>query len=36
MKNILIKASGDITDSQQFFDFVVAKAQNNYVVVIYG
>ena len=25
MRNILIKGSGDITDSQQFFDFVVQK-----------
>ncbi len=37
MRNILIKGSGDITDSQQFFDFVVQKAQSNYyVVIIYG
>lgn len=36
MKNILIKGSGDITDSQDFFDFVVEKAQNNYVVMICG
>ena len=36
MKNILVKGSGDITDSQQFFDFVVDKAQDNYVVVICG
>jgi hypothetical protein len=34
--NILIKASGDITDGQQFFDFVSEKAQNNYVVLICG
>lgn len=36
MKNILIKGSGDITDSQQFFNFVVEKAKENYVVVICG
>lgn len=36
MKNILVKGSGDITDSQQFFDFVVEKARSNYVVVICG
>ena len=36
IKNILIKGSGDITDSQQFFDFVVEKARSNYVVVICG
>lgn len=36
MKNILIKGSGDITESQAFFDFVVEKAQDNYVVVICG
>lgn len=36
MKNILIKGSGDITNSKQFFDFVVEKAKENYVVVICG
>src|SRR4030042_3378466 len=36
MKNILVKGSGDITDSLQFFDFVVNKAQSNYIVVICG
>lgn len=36
MKNILVKGSGDITDSQKFFDFVVHKAKDNYVVVICG
>lgn len=36
MKNILIKGSGDTTESQQFFDFVVEKAKENYVVVICG
>ena len=36
MKNILVKGSGDITDSLQFFNFVVEKAQDNYVVVICG
>lgn len=36
MKNILVKGSGDIIDSQQFFDFVVDKAWKNYTVVICG
>ena len=36
MKNILVKGSGDITDSQQFFDFVIEKARSNYVVVVCG
>lgn len=36
IKNILVKGSGDITDSLQFFNFVVKKAQKNYVVVICG
>jgi len=36
MRNILIKGSGDITDSQVFFNFVVEKARDNYVVVICG
>lgn len=36
IKNILIKGSGDITDSRHFFDFVVEKARNSYVVVICG
>lgn len=36
MKNILVKGSGDTTNSQQFFDFVAEKARNNYVVVICG
>lgn len=36
MKNILIKGSGDITDSQKFFEFVIKKAKGNHVVVICG
>lgn len=36
MANILIKGSGDITDSQQFFNFVFEKTRSNYVVVICG
>lgn len=36
MKNILVKVSGDITESQKFFDFVVDKAKENYTVVICG
>lgn len=35
-KNILIKASGDLTENKKFFDFVTKKAQDNYVVVICG
>lgn len=36
MKNILIKASGDVVESRKFFDLVVEKARENYVVVICG
>ena len=36
MKNILIKGSGDVTDSQVFFDFVAKTATENYTVVICG
>lgn len=36
MKNILVKGSGDITDRLTFFNFVVEKARENYVVVICG
>lgn len=36
MKNILIKGSGDVTDSQTFFEFVIEKARSNYVFVICG
>lgn len=36
MKNILIKASGDVTEKKEFFDFVAEKAEGNYVVVICG
>lgn len=36
MKNILVKGSGDVTDSQRFFDFVVDRASENYTVVICG
>jgi acetylglutamate kinase len=34
--NVLIKVSGDVDDSQKFFDFVVAKAKTSHVVVISG
>ena len=34
--NVLIKASGDVVDSQQLFDFIAEKAQSNYVVLICG
>src|SRR6056297_843772 len=36
MKNVLIKGSGDITENKKFFEFVVKKARENYVVVICG
>ena len=36
MKDILIKGSGDITESQKFFDFTVGKAAEKYTVVICG
>lgn len=36
MKNILIKGSGDVTDSKEFFDFVVKKAKKNYTALIPG
>jgi len=36
MKNILVKGSGDITETREFFDFVVDKARENYMVVICG
>jgi acetylglutamate kinase len=35
-RNILIKVSGDATDSPKFFKFATNKARNNYVVVICG
>ena len=36
IKNILIKASGDVLNKHQFFDFAINKAKNNYVIVISG
>ena len=36
IRNVLIKGSGDVTDSQEFFDFAVEKAINNQVLVICG
>lgn len=36
MKNVLIKGSGDVTDSPIFFDFVVKTAIKNYTIVIGG
>jgi acetylglutamate kinase len=36
MKNILVKGSGDVTGKRKFFNFVVNKAKNNYMVVICG
>jgi acetylglutamate kinase len=34
--NVLIKVSGDLADSDEFFNFVIAKAKKNFVVVICG
>ncbi|MDI9355074.1 MAG: hypothetical protein QM532_02585 [Cyanobium sp. MAG06] len=34
MKNILIKASGDVTYYQKFFDFVLNKATNEIKIVV--
>lgn len=36
VKNILIKASGDITKNKVFLDFVKSKAKTDYVVLICG
>lgn len=36
MKNILIKASGDVTGKKDFLSFVSKQARRNYVVVICG
>ena len=36
IKNVLIKVSGDVINSDEFFDFAVDKAKKNYVVVICG
>src|SRR4030042_152107 len=36
MKNILIKSSGDVSDSKKFYDFAVNQAKRNYTVVICG
>lgn len=36
IKNVLFKGSGDVTDSEQFFNDVVASAKSNYVIVICG
>jgi len=36
MKNILVKSSGDLTDGQEFYNFVADKALQNRVVVICG
>lgn len=35
-KNVLIKASGDVTWSSEFLNFTRRKAKDNYVVVICG
>lgn len=36
MKNILIKASGDVTGKKKFFEFVLKMSRKNYVLVICG
>lgn len=36
VRNILIKASGDVVDDENFFNFAVEQAQTSYVVVICG
>ncbi len=36
MKNILVKGSGDVTHSKEFFGFIVSLPVSNYVVVICG
>ena len=36
IKNILIKVSGDLGETQKFYDFTVDKAKDSFVVVISG
>jgi hypothetical protein len=36
MKDVLVKGSGDLTDTQEFFNFVADKTLQNRVVVICG
>ena len=36
MKTILIKGSGDVTERQEFLDFINEKSKKDYVVVICG
>lgn len=36
MKNVLIKASGDVKDHPDFLEFADEKAKENYVIVISG
>ncbi|OGD68142.1 hypothetical protein A2996_00565 [Candidatus Campbellbacteria bacterium RIFCSPLOWO2_01_FULL_34_15] len=36
MKTILIKGSGDVTERQEFLDFITEKSKKDYVVVICG
>ena len=36
MKNIIVKASGDVLDDSKFTEFVKNKARNNEVVVVCG
>lgn len=36
MKTILIKGSGDVTERQEFLDFINEKSKKDYIVVICG
>lgn len=36
IKNVLIKASGDVIDRQEVFDFAREKARNNHTVLVCG
>ena len=36
MRDILIKASGDVTACRDFFDYIAEKAKESYVVLIAG
>jgi len=36
LKTILIKGSGDVTERQEFLDFITEKSKKDYVVVICG
>lgn len=36
IRNVLIKASGDVVDREELFNFATDKARNNYTVLICG